>query len=82
MIFSTNYPNNISRRYSLISSDVLKFSQLQGLIEDARMQIHNLKHAQEAQLEREKELESRNLEVQHLRQLVPKYRSRLRALEV
>ena len=82
MFFSTNYLNNISRRYSLISSDVLIFSQLQGLIEGACMQINNLKQAQEAQLEREKELENRNLEVQYLKQLVPEYQSRLRALEV
>ena len=82
MFFSTNYLNNISRRYSLISSDVLKFSQLQGLIEGACMQINNLKQAQEAQLEREKELENRNLEVQYLKQLVLEYQSRLRALEV
>ncbi|KAK9986121.1 hypothetical protein SO802_031072, partial [Lithocarpus litseifolius] len=54
---------------------------LQGLIEGARMQINNLKQAQEAQLEREKELENRNLEVQYLKQLVPEYQSRLRALE-
>jgi len=46
------------------------------------MQINNLKQAQEAQLEREKELENRNLEVQYLKQLVPEYQSRLRALEV
>ena len=82
MFFSTNYLNNISRRYSLISSDVLKFSLLQGLIEGACMQINNLKQAQEAQLEREKELENWNLEVQYLKQLVPEYQSRLRALEV
>lgn len=55
---------------------------MQGLIEGAHIQIDNLKQAQEAQVEREKELENRKLELQYLKQLVPEYQSRQTALEV